>query len=104
MLAGPEGYRRGYDLPIGLTPQTAAELAKTRKQILLSLQSGNGEELGVGRIVGYIQLSAFTALVCGNSMERPGSTMAAEGRRLTWVPAWAAGGVRGWRAPVLLLS
>lgn len=54
MLAGPEGYRRGYDLPIGSTPHRAEELAETRKQILLSLQNGNGEELGAGRIVGTL--------------------------------------------------
>lgn len=87
MLADPEGYRRGYNLPLGSTPQTAAELAKTRKQILLSLyRVGMGRSLGRAESWGTLdtQLSAFTALVGGGSVERPGSMIAAEGRRLTW--------------------
>lgn len=47
MLADPEGYRHGYNLPVGWTLQTAAEYAKTRKQILLSLHRvGMGRRLG----------------------------------------------------------
>lgn len=71
---------------------------------LVITQSGNGEEAGTGRILGHTQLFALSALVCGGSVERPGSVMAAEGGRRTWAPAWAAGGVRGWRTPVLFLS